>query len=126
MAVLYSALADVVVVAHLAYLGVLCFGGLAARWWRRLFVVHVAAVGWGLGAVLVRYGCPLTSLELELRAQAGQAGYDGGFLRHYIRGALFPEAFTPMVVAVLFGLVLVGWVRFAWTAAGRTPASGFR
>ena len=126
MAALYSALADAVVAAHLTYLGVLGFGGLAACRWRWLLPVHLSAVAWGLGALLFRYGCPFTSLELELRQRAGEALYEDGFIRHYIRGVLFPEALTPFVVAVVAAAVVVGWVRFALTAAGRTPAWGFR
>ena len=116
MAALYTALVGLVVAVHFAYLAVLIFGGLAAWRWRRLFGVHLAAVAWGLGAVLVRYDCPLTSLELHLRERAGQGLYEGGFLRHYVRGVMYPESLTPFVVLVMVGLVLTGWIRLASTS----------
>jgi len=38
--------------------------------------------------------CPLTPLENELRLAAGQAGYGGGFIDHYLLGAIYPEGLT--------------------------------
>jgi hypothetical protein len=123
---LYTALADLVVVAHLGYLAVLVFGGLAAARRPRLLPWHLAAVAWALGAVTIRYDCPFTALEQRLREQAGYGAYEGSFLRHYIRGVLFPEWMTPFVVAAIVGLVAAGWVRLASTWSRRTRASGCR
>src|SRR5688572_26847726 len=114
MRALYTALADIVVLAHVGYLAVLIFGGLAASQWPGLFKWHLGAVAWALGAVTIRYDCPLTPLEQWLRQQAGHGLYEGSFLRHYVRGVLFPEWMTPFVVAVIVGLVLAGWIRLAW------------
>ena len=126
MPVLYTALADLVVVGHFSYLAVMTFGGLAAGRWPGLLPWHLGAVGWAIGAVTVRYDCPLTALEQQLREQAGQGIYHGSFLRHYVRGVLFPEWMTPFVVAVIVGLIVAGWFRLALTSARRTPASGCR
>jgi len=81
---------------------------------------------WALGAITIHYDCPFTELELQFRHRAGQVGYADGFLRHYVRGVLFPERMTPFVVAAVVGLVAAGWIRLAWTASGRTRVSGFR
>ena len=128
MRVLYTALADLVVAAHFVYLAVLMFGGFAAARWPRLLAWHLAAVGWALGAVTIRYDCPLTALEQQLRDYAGHGVYEGSFLRHYVRGVLFPEWMTPFVVATIVVLVIAGWirVRLASTSSRRTPASGCR
>jgi uncharacterized protein DUF2784 len=123
---LYTALADLVVVAHFGYLAVFVFGGMAAGRWPGLLPWHLAAVGWALGAVTIRYDCPLTTLEHQLRELAGRGLYEGSFLRHYVRGVLFPESLTPFVVAGIVGLVVAGWVRLAWPSSRRTPASGCR
>jgi hypothetical protein len=123
---LCTALADLVVVVHFGYLAVLIFGGLAASRWPGLLAWHLAAVGWALGAVTIRYDCPLTPLEQWLREQAGHGLYEGSFLRHYIRGVLFPEWLTPFVVAAIVALVVGGWVRLASTSSRRTRASGCR
>jgi hypothetical protein len=124
--VLYTALAEFVVVAHFAYLAVMIFGGLAASRWPGVLPWHLAAVGWAFGAVTIRYDCPFTALEQQLRARGGHGRYSGSFLRHYVRGVLFPEWLTPYVVAAIVGLILAGWLRLAWTSSRRTPASGCR
>lgn len=126
MRVLYTALADLVVAAHLGYLAVLVFGGLAAARRPRLLPWHLAAVAWAVGAVTVRYDCPFTALEQLLREEADQGVYAGSFLRHYIRGVLFPEWMTPFVVAVIVGFVVAGWIRLASKGLRRTRASGCR
>ena len=115
---------DLVVVLHFAYLAVLVFGGVAAWRWRRLIGLHVAAVVWALGAVTIRYDCPLTSLEETLRRRGGQAPYPGGFLRHYVRGVLFPDWLAPFFVVAIVAVVVTGWIKLAWPSAARTPASG--
>jgi len=124
--VLYKALADLVVVAHFAYLAAMVFGGFAAARWHRFLPWHLVAVGWALGAVTIHYDCPLTGLEQQLRESAGRGVYEGSFLRHYVRGVLFPEWFTPYVVAAMVTLVVAGWIRLASTWSRRTPASGYR
>ena len=124
--VLYTALANLVVVAHVSYLAVMIFGGLAASRWRGLLPWHLGAVGWAIGAVTIRYDCPLTALEQHLRARAHHGLYQGSFLRHYIRGVLFPEWMTPIVMTVIVGLVVTGWLRLAWPSSRRTPASDCR
>jgi hypothetical protein len=124
--VLYRALADLLVIAHFVYLGVMAFGGFAARRWPKLLPWHLATVAWALGAVTIRYDCPLTALEQQLREYAGSGVYEGSFLRHYVRGVLFPEWMTPFVVAGIVALVVAGWVRLAWPSSRRTRASGCR
>jgi hypothetical protein len=124
--VLSAALADLVVLAHFAYLAALIFGGFAATRWRGLLPVHLLAVGWALGAVTIRYDCPLTGLEQQLREHAGRGVYEGSFLRHYVRGVLFPEWMTPFVVTAIVVLVVAGWITLASRASRRTPASGCR
>jgi hypothetical protein len=124
--VLYTALADLVVMAHFAYLAAMVFGGFAAARWPRLLPLHFAAVGWALGAVTIRFDCPLTGLERQLRGYAGRGVYEGSFLRHYVRGVLFPEWFTPFVVAAMATLVVAGWLRLASAGSRRTRASDCR
>ncbi|HET9978720.1 MAG TPA: DUF2784 domain-containing protein, partial [Burkholderiaceae bacterium] len=38
--------------------------------------------------------CPLTPLEQSLRRAAGQAGYEGGFIEHYLTAAIYPAGLT--------------------------------
>jgi hypothetical protein len=67
----------------------------AAGWllvWRfpKLAWVHVPAVLWGGFIELTGRVCPLTPLEVSLRRAAGQAGYSGGFIEHYLEPILYP------------------------------------
>ena len=51
--------------------------------------------------------CPLTPLENALRRRAGEAGYPGGFVEHYVLPLLYPAGLTPGVQAWL-GAFVVG------------------
>ncbi|PYP08664.1 MAG: hypothetical protein DMD59_11520 [Gemmatimonadetes bacterium] len=51
--------------------------------------------------------CPLTPLENGLRTRAGQAGYGGGFIEHYLVPAIYPSGLTSRIQAVLGTAVLV-------------------
>ena len=51
--------------------------------------------------------CPLTPLENSLRARAGQAGYSGGFVAHYLLPAIYPVGLTPRIQFVLGSAVLL-------------------
>ena len=59
--------------------------------------------------------CPLTVLEMWLRREAGQRGYTGSFIQHWVGEVLYYSA-PPWVFAVaytLFGLlVLAAWLAF--------------
>ena len=69
----------------------------------------VVAQAW-LGAV-----CPLTSLEMWLRANARAATYRGSFIEHWLQRILYYEApdWAFALVYTLFGLlVAVTWWRF--------------
>ena len=52
--------------------------------------------------------CPLTPLEVSLRQQAGQQGYAGGFIEHYVLGLIYPEGITRTTQIVLAMLLIVG------------------
>jgi hypothetical protein len=90
-------LADFVVVFHGAYVVFVVLGALLALKWPKVLWVHAPAAIWG---VLIEYAgwvCPLTPLENRLRALAGEAGYSGDFIEHYILRALYPHGLTPTV-----------------------------
>ncbi len=119
--------ADAVVVLHLAFLVFLATGSLLA--WRRpgLVWLHVPALAWGLVSITVGLDCPLTPLEQGLRRQAGEQGYAGGFVDHYIEGVVYPERFTPLLRTLIGVLVVAGYlglVQRARRSRLRTPGPG--
>lgn len=87
--------ADAVVALHLAFVAFAAVGGVIA--WRRLACawVHLPALAWAAYVEFSGTICPLTPLENRLRRQAGEAGYPGGFVEHYLVPVLYPAGLTP-------------------------------
>lgn len=120
---LYIALANTVLVIHaglvLFIVGalVLTLAGGWRRWdWvRNLWfrVLHLAAIAGVALEAWLGIVCPLTTAELWLRRQAGQAVYEGDFIAFWLRKLLFYEA-PPWVFIAAYSafalLVLLGWV----------------
>ncbi len=104
---IYRALADLVLVVHLAFVLFVVLGGLLVLRRPRVAWLHVPAAIWG---VLIEYTgriCPLTPLENSFRMRGGEAGYTGGFIEHYIQPLLYPAGLTRLTQVVLGSLALV-------------------
>ncbi|MFP5375265.1 MAG: DUF2784 domain-containing protein [Acidimicrobiia bacterium] len=106
---LYRVLADVVVVVHLAFIIFVATGSLLAWRWPAVAWAHLPAVAWGAGTVAIGCPGPLTPLEKSLRAAAGDDGYPGGFVDHYVEGVVYPEEYTGALQALAAAAVLVGY-----------------
>jgi hypothetical protein len=120
----YNTLADLVLLAHLAFVAFVIFGGAAVLRWPRLASVHLPAVIWG---VLIEYAgwiCPLTPLENELRQAAGETAYAGGFVEHYVVPVLYPADLTRTVQIVLGSVALLLNAVVYWHVARRRRAPG--
>jgi hypothetical protein len=102
----YRLLADAVVLLHAGFVAFVLFGGLLVLRWPGLARVHVPVVAWGAGIEFVGGICPLTPLENHWRRLAGEGGYPGGFVEHYVVALLYPDGLTRRVQLVLGGLVL--------------------
>ena len=103
----YRVLADVTVIGHTLFAGFVILGGLATLRWPQVAWAHVPAALWGAAIELGGWTCPLTPLENALRLRAGQAGYAGGFVTHYLVPVLYPLGLTPPRQLVLGTAVLV-------------------
>ncbi len=103
---LYRVLADLVVWVHLAFVAFVVLGGLLALRWPRVAYVHVPSFLWGAWIHFVGWECPLTPLENHLRALAGQSGYEGGFVEHYLLPVLYP-AFLGRPTSVGLGVFVL-------------------
>jgi hypothetical protein len=109
---LYTFLADLTLLLHLAFVLFVVLGGLLVLRWRRLMWVHLIAVCWGVIVELAGFICPITPLEVALRQQGGAAGYEGGFIDHYVGRLLYPAGLTREVqlwlaLAVLLPNILI-------------------
>ena len=120
----YRVLADLVLVAHGLFVAFVIFGGLLALWKRWVAYVHLPALAWGAMVIGMGWICPLTPLEVSLRERAGQEGYAGGFIQHYLLGIIYPEGITRTTQIVLAALLVVGniVVYLLW-ARRRRPAA---
>ena len=98
--------ADLVVLLHLAFIAFVLLGGWLVL--RRKWVawLHVPALSWGVAVEILGLVCPLTPLELRLRASAGEAGYPGGFVEHYVIPVIYPPGLTASVQVALGVLVV--------------------
>ena len=112
----YRILTDLTVAVHFAFLIFVVAGGFLARRHRWLAIPHLLAAGWGVyveatpGLV-----CPLTPLENTFALRAGQAGYQGSFIEHYLVPIIYPEGLTRAAQWVLAVLVVVINVTvYAW------------
>ena len=100
-------LADLVLVVHLAFVLFVIFGGLLVIRRPKLASLHLPAAVWGSWIEFSGRICPLTPLENHFRKLGGQAGYEGGFIEHYVTAIIYPQGLTRAVQIVL-GLVVVG------------------
>ena len=77
-------------------------------------LVHLAAIGIVVIQSWVGVVCPLTTWEMDLRRAAGEAGYEGTFVSHWVGELLYYQA-PPWVFVVAYttfgALVIVSWFR---------------
>jgi hypothetical protein len=102
----YRAAADAILVSHLAFVLFVVFGALLLLRWPRLAWLQIPAVVWAAFIEFSGTICPLTPLEVALRQRAGQAGYGGGFVDHYVVSLLYPEGLTQNMQAMLGAVVI--------------------
>lgn len=115
-------LADLVVVGHLAIV-LFIVGGLVAilvgarlgwRWVRNPWfrVAHLAGIGIVAAEAWLGVDCPLTVLEAQLRARAGEAPQAGSFIGRGVQWLLYYDApawvFTT-AYSVFGALVAAAW-----------------
>ena len=104
---IYKLLADVVFLAHLAFVLFVVLGWIAVWWVPKLAWLHLPAVAWGALIEFAGWICPLTPWEQSLRQLAGDRGYRGGFIEHYLLPLLYPQGLTRNVQVVLGVAVLM-------------------
>ena len=81
-------------------------GGLLPLRWPRLAWLHLPAVAW---AARWSFGLPWSADPAgdRLRRAAGDAGYSGGFVEHYLLPLIYPAGLTPAVQWILGAIVLL-------------------
>lgn len=102
----YKLLADFVLLVHLAFVLFVVLGGIAVWWAPKLAWLHLPAAAWGALIEFKGWICPLTPWEQTLRRLAGEEGYSGGFVEHYLLPLIYPEGLTRDDQILLGFLVL--------------------
>jgi hypothetical protein len=112
---LYPLLADLVLIAHLAFVAFVLFGGLLVVRWRWIAWLHLPAATWGAVVEFTGWICPLTPLENWLRSQAGETSSHSDSLVQYLLPALYPSGLTREIQVLLGLLVLaVNLAIYGW------------
>ena len=114
--------ADAVVLVDFAFIVLVVARGVLPQRDLRWALEHVPAAAWGAYAELSATLCPLTPLENALRRRAGERGYEGGFVEHYLIPLIYPAGLTPAhqrwigAFVVALNVAVYAW---AWRRARR-------
>jgi hypothetical protein len=104
----YSIAADALVIAHLIFIVFVMLGGLLLLKWRWFIYLHLPAVAWGILVELFGWLCPLTPLEQHFRILAGETGYSGGFVQHYLLPIIYPAGLTrELQILIAFSVIAI-------------------
>lgn len=121
----WSLLADLVMTVHFVFTAFVVLGGLLALRRPRRAWLHLPFLAYGAAIEVFGWTCPLTPLEWELRARAGEAGRDTGFLETYLGPVLYPADWDRIRWLLAGGLVLFNLVVYGAVlrrARGEPPA----
>jgi len=118
----FQIFADLLLLFHTLLVAFVIFGLVATlvgyfrqwNWVRNLWfrLSHLVVIGIVVLQAWLGVLCPLTIWEMELRAKAGQGGYEGSFIQHWLETILYYNApdWVFILVYTLFGaLVVASW-----------------
>lgn len=119
--------ADLALLIHFAFIVFVVAGGFAVLRRPRLAWLHLPVVAWGAGIELIGWVCPLTPLENALRRAAGEGGYAGGFVEHYLLPLIYPAGMTREIqIALGLFVLIVNACVYGIVALRRRRAGGRR
>ena len=120
----FRGLADLVLLVHLLFVVFVVVGGLLVLRWPRLAWVHIPVALYGALIEFAGFICPLTPLENWLRRLGGEAGYEGGFVEHYVTAALYPSGLTREIqIGIGVGVLVLNAVVYAMVVRRRRLAA---
>jgi len=117
-------LGNLVLGFHFAFVAFSVLGGFLVLWKRWIAWLHVPSVLWSSFVNLFSHVCPLTPMENRFRHLAGQAGYEGGFIEHYITPLVYPGG-MPRRMELAAGYSILIWYAFVYAfVVGVAKANG--
>jgi hypothetical protein len=121
----YQIMADGVLLLHVLFVVfvltgqlLIVLGAYRGWFWIRNWcfrIYHLGAIAIVVAQSWVSLICPLTTLEMRLRAQAGQEQYEGSFIQFWLERLLYYEApvWVFITAYTVFGLfVVITWFCF--------------
>ena len=124
-----GALADALVVLHALFVVFAVAGGLLVVWKPIVALAHLPAALWAAWVELSGSICPLTPLENAWRRAAGESGYVGSFVEHYLLPVLYPEGLTSRIqLALGLGVIAINVLLYsiAWRRVGSNASRELR
>ena len=119
--------ADLIVLLHFVFIAFVVLGGLLALKWRRIALLHVPCVLWGVLIEFYGWICPLTPLEQHLREAAGDSAYSGGFISQYVTPLVYPEELTRgMQISFAIAVVVVNLCVYGLLLFNKSKREGRR
>lgn len=107
--------ADALLLLHGLFILFVVAGGLLVLRWPKIAWVHLPAAAWGAAIEFCCWVCPLTPLENHFRKLAGEQGFAGGFIQHYLLPAIYPDELTRAIqIGLGVFVVLVNVAIYAW------------
>jgi hypothetical protein len=103
---LYKVLADVVVFIHFLWIVFLIFGAVLGRKKKTVGILHISGIVFALVIQIFGWYCPLTYLEVWLRAKHNPVlAYPGSFIAHYAEEIVYLELSRGLifVLTVIIG-----------------------
>ncbi|MCZ6831287.1 MAG: DUF2784 domain-containing protein [Gammaproteobacteria bacterium] len=126
--------ADAILLLHALFVVFVVLGLvlILAGWWRGWRWVHnpwfrlAHLVAIAVVAIQSWFGliCPLTTLEMSLRARAGAAVYPGSFIAHWLEIILYYQA--PAWIFILLYTIFAALVGASWYLVRPSSFSDFR
>jgi hypothetical protein len=111
-ALVYEALATLVLILHVLFILWVVFGAILARSRPVLRILHIASLIWGVATELF-VACPLTVLENWCEKKAGIEPYQGGFLLHYLDRLVYPDIPASALVAAAVAVCVFNLLYYA-------------
>src|SRR6266699_5131820 len=116
-----QALADAMLLIHLAFIVWVMFGALVTRARAWLAALHIVSVVYGMVAELGPWPCPLTLAQNFFEARAGLLPYQGPFVLHYLDAIVYPNlppalVLTSGVLVCFFNLLIYGFRLYRYLA----------